>query len=37
MSEVILEDSSFLGENLCFLQWDKSNRAMTNAGVLTFF
>ena len=22
---------------LCFLQWDKSNRAMTNAGELKFF
>ena len=32
-----MEDSSFLGENLCFLQWDKSNRAMTNAGELKFF
>ena len=33
----ILEDSSFFGENLCILQWDKSNRAMTNAGELKFW
>ena len=33
----ILEDSSFFGENVCILQWDKSNRAMTNAGELKFW
>ena len=37
MIEENLGDSSFFGENLCILQWDKSNRAMTNAGELKFW